>query len=198
MAIKSGNIDQILSALDRQIGVYGGTPIGLVVCGGTALAALGYFSRTTTKDVDILGTAEVVSGKVIVNHIAQLPDWLAQSAKKVARDFNLPDGWLNTGPADQVKSGLPYGFEDRLQERSYGNYLTVYFISRFDQIHFKLYASIDRGGYHVEDLLALEPTDREVEQASQWTITQDVSDGFKEILKDFLEKHGYESIASKI
>lgn len=198
MPIKAGNIDQILTALDRQIGVHSGTPVGLVVCGGSALAALGYFNRTTTKDVDILGTAQKVSGKISVHHLAQLPEWLAESAEKVARDFNLPESWLNTGPTDQVKSGLPAGFEDRLHERSYGNYLTVYFISRLDQIHFKLYASIDRGGYHVEDLLALKPDESEIEQAAYWTVTQDVSDGFKEVLKDFLGKHDYESIASKI
>ena len=198
MAIKKGNINQILTALDRQIGVLGGDSIGLVVCGGSALAALGYFTRMTTKDVDILGIAEIQNENLIVKHLSELPEWLKESAEKVARDFNLPDYWLNTGPADQVKSGLPAGFEKRLHRTNYGNYLTVYYIDRFDQIHFKLYASLDRGGYHVEDLFTLEPTESEIEQAARWTITQDVSEGFKEILKDFLQKHGYETIAARI
>ena len=198
MPIKAGNIDKILTALDRQISVLGGDSIGLVVCGGSALAARGYFTRMTTKDVDILGIAEKQNEDLIVKHLSELPEWLKESAEKVARDFNLPDYWLNTGPADQVKSGLPAGFEKRLHETNYGNYLTVYYIDRFDQIHFKLYASLDRGGYHVEDLFALEPTESEIEQAARWTITQDVSEGFKGILKDFLQKHGYERIAARI
>jgi len=198
MPIKTENINQILTALDRQIGVHRGDSICLVVCGGSALAALGYFTRTTTKDVDILGVAEKQNENLIVKHLRELPDWLKESADKVARDFNLPDYWLNTGPADMVKSGLPDEFEKRLHETNYGNYLTVYYIDRFDQIHFKLYASLDRGGYHVEDLFALEPSESEIEQAALWTITQDVSEVFKEILKDFLQKHGYETIAARI
>ena len=55
--IGSGNLQDILVALDRQIGIHAGFPIGLVVCGGTALAALGLVSRTT-KDVDVLAQAE--------------------------------------------------------------------------------------------------------------------------------------------
>jgi hypothetical protein len=35
-----------------------------------------------------------------------------------------------------------------------------HFISRWDQIHFKLYATIDRGGYHLNDLQALQPKTR--------------------------------------
>lgn len=198
MQIDKQNIDDILTALDRQIGVLGGRKISLVVCGGSALAALGYFNRTTTKDVDILGTVEIISGKIVVKHLSGLPEWLKSPAEKVARDFNLPGHWLNTGPSDQVKSGLPEGFVERLHEKLYGNHLTVYFISRLDQIHFKLYASIDRGGYHVQDLLTLQPTDSDIEQAALWTITQDVSKVFKTLLKNFLSTHGYENVASRI
>ena len=53
--IEPDNIEGIFTALDRQIGVHGGVPLGLVVCGGTALSALGLVMRTT-KDVDVLGT----------------------------------------------------------------------------------------------------------------------------------------------
>ena len=48
-------INDILEALDRQIGVHGGVPLGLVVCGGTALSALGLVMRTT-RDMDVLGS----------------------------------------------------------------------------------------------------------------------------------------------
>ena len=46
--IEPGIIDDIFAALDRQIGVHGGMPLGLVVCGGTALSALGLVMRTTS------------------------------------------------------------------------------------------------------------------------------------------------------
>lgn len=48
--IAPNTIDRIFMALDRQIDIQDGNHIGLVVCGGTALAALGLVSRAT-KDV---------------------------------------------------------------------------------------------------------------------------------------------------
>jgi hypothetical protein len=47
--------------------------------------------------------------------------------------------------------GLPADFADRLHSQTYGRLLTVHFIDRIDQVHFKLYASADRGGYHIAD-----------------------------------------------
>ena len=80
--------------------------------------------------------------------------FLTEAAAVVAKTLNLPEDWLNTGPADLFRMGLPEGFENRLIVRVFGTHLTVHFIGRLDQIHFKLYASVDRGGYHIEDLLA--------------------------------------------
>jgi hypothetical protein len=85
-----------------------------------------------------------------------------------------------------------------LVKKRYGEYLTIYFISRIDQIHFKLYAAVDRGEYHVQDLHTLEPTREEIERAAKWVITQDVSDVFKLLLKDFLEVQGYGTVAERI
>ena len=195
--IEPGNIDDIFTALDRQIGVHGGMPLGLVVCGGTALSALGLVMRTT-KDVDVLGTVLETPGGLIIQKIAKFPEWLNDAASKIRRDFDLQENWLNLGPAAQVESGLPEGFEKRLVKRVYGQYLTIYFISRIDQIHFKLYAAVDRGDYHVQDLVALTPIEDEIEIAAKWVITQDVSDVFKELLKDFLEVHQYGAVAKRI
>jgi hypothetical protein len=190
-------IDEIFTALDRQIEVHGGDELGLVVCGGTALAALGLVLRTT-RDVDVLGMVLDTPDGLVIQRITEFPGWLTEAANKVGRDFDLPENWLNLGPASQVESGLPAGFEKRLVRRGYGQYLTVYFISRIDQIHFKLYAAVDRGEYHVEDLKALKPTDEEIERAARWVVTQDVSDVFKLLLKDFLEVQGYGSVAERI
>jgi hypothetical protein len=190
-------IDEIFKALDRQIKVFEGSTLGLVICGGTALAALGLVLRTT-KDVDVLGRVLETEDGLIIQKITEFPRWLIEAAEKVRRDFDLPENWLNLGPASQVESGLPEGFEERLVRRQYGKYLTIYFISRIDQIHFKLYAAVDRDEYHVQDLNALKPTKDELERAAKWVITQDVSDVFKSLLKDFLEVQGYGAIAERI
>lgn len=190
-------INDILEALDRQIGVHGGVPLSLVVCGGTALSALGLVMRTT-RDMDVLGSVSETENGVTIQSIKKFPEWLVEAANRVGRDFDLPEAWLNLGPASQVESGLPEGFEKRLVKKAYGQYLTVYFISRLDQIHFKLYASVDQDGYHVQDLFALKPTENEMEMAAKWVVTQDVSEVFKALLKDFLEIHNYGDTAKRI
>jgi hypothetical protein len=156
------------------------------------LAALGLVSRTT-KDVDVLGSME----KGNIRKIGKFPDWLSDAATKVARDFNLPAGWLNLGPESQLDTGLPEGLPERLQKKVYGKRLTIYFISRIDQIYFKLYASLDRGGYHVEDLFKLNPSESELLAACHWVLTQDVSVGFRKILVSFLIKHDHEKLTGK-
>ncbi len=190
-------IHDILEALDRQVGVHGGVPLGLVVCGGTALSALGLVMRTT-RDMDVLGSVSETQNGVTIQSIKKFPEWLVEAANRVGRDFDLPEKWLNLGPTSQVESGLPEGFEKRLVKKVYGQYLTIYFISRIDQIHFKLYASVDQDGYHVQDLFALKPTENEMEIAAKWVVTQDVSEVFKALLKDFLEIHNYGDTAKRI
>jgi hypothetical protein len=195
--INPNNLDEILKALDRQIQVHDGAPLSLVICGGTALFALGLVLRTT-KDVDVLGIVSKKDGQILVIKINKFPKFLIEAANAVQKDFGLPDGWLNKGPTSQVDSGLPQGFEKRLVKKQYGDYLSIYYISRLDQIHFKLYAAVDRNGYHVDDLRQLDPTQREIEAAARWVLTQDVSIGFKTILKDFLRKNGYDIISERI
>jgi hypothetical protein len=63
------------------------------------------------------------------------------------------------------------------------------------QIHFKLYAAVDRGGYHIEDLRALGPAAKEMEAAAKWAMSQDVSAGFASLLKGLLRKLGYAEVA---
>ena len=195
--ITTDNLKEILTALDRQIALHGGSPIGLVVCGGTALFAMGLASRTT-QDVDVLGKYCDSGTSVSIERIGSFPDWFQTAASKVQRDFNLPDDWINTGPEAQLKSGLPNGFIDRLTAHTYGPVLTVHYISRIDQIYFKLYAAIDQGGYHTDDFFGLNPTGNEIREAAQWVLTQDVSQEFRLILKDFLVKRDFHDIARDI
>ena len=193
--IEKEHLEKILTALGRQIGVHEGSPIHIVVCGGSALIFLGLTDRATT-DIDILG--QVVAHEQPIQPMKKLPQWFQEAAAKVKRDFNLPDDWINTGPTSQVTSGLPSGMKERLTEVSYGTYLTVSFIGRLDQIFLKLYASVDRGGYHVDDLLNLKPSKDEMKAASLWVMTQDVSQEFKYLLTSFLEQKGFSHVAEEL
>jgi hypothetical protein len=89
--------------------------------------------------------------------------------------------------------GLPAGFASRLVRRDYGPALAVWFASRLDQIHLKLYALADQGpGKHEADLRALEPTRNELIEAARWTITHDPSEGFRTELLGALAHLGFE------
>jgi hypothetical protein len=61
------------------------------------------------------------------------------------------------------------------------NGLTIHLADRFDQIFFKLYASVDQGprSKHFADLIALKPTIDELNQAKNWCISHDVSENFE-------------------
>lgn len=95
------------------------------------------------------------------------------------------------GPTDLLDFGLPEGFLGRLERRDYGRALTVHFASRYDQIHFKLYALVDRGpGKHEEGLKALDPSEAELLAAARWSRTHDPSEGYAGILRMALEHLG--------
>lgn len=188
-------LNNILSALDKQIGAHEGMPVHIVVCGGSALIFLSLTTRATT-DVDILG--QLGADNSVVVPLERLPAWFDAAAEKVERDFNLPRNWINTGPASQVSSGLPEGLVRRLVHKKYGKFLSVSYISRVDQIFLKLYASIDRGGYHVDDLMNLGPTEIELEEAAKWVLTQDVSPEFRLLLISFLKHIGFDHVAKTI
>jgi hypothetical protein len=100
------------------------------------------------------------------------PQALVAARDRVARDFGLPEDWLNAGPAHLNDFGLPAGFLDRVETRTFGQALTVHFASRLDQIHFKLY---------------------ELVQAARWSRTHDPSDGYRQMLEqsfEYLGVHG--------
>ena len=180
---------QLLSALGEQL-VAHGERVELVVIGGSGLLALGLTSRAT-RDVDVVALLE---GRALAKP-SPLPDAVIEARARVARDFGLPADWLNVAPADLLDFGLPDGLIDRLERRDYGEALTVHFASRFDQIHFKLYAMVDQGaGKHEADLRALEPTREELLAAARWTRTHDPSAGFREQLFAALSHLGVEGV----
>lgn len=181
MEITDETIDLLLGALADQLQAIG-SHVEIVVIGGSALTALGLVRRAT-RDVDLLAIAE--NGEL---RLAEpLPQSLRTARAAVAADFGLDENWLNAGPTDLLRWGLPEGFMGRVVSRKYGTALIVYFASRFDQIHFKLFAMVDQGGgRHEADLRALSPTRRELVTAARWSLTQDPSAGYRSVLVEAL------------
>ncbi|HEX5525590.1 MAG TPA: DUF6036 family nucleotidyltransferase [Solirubrobacterales bacterium] len=175
----------LLEALGEQLAT-AAARFEIVVIGGSGLLALDIVERAT-RDVDIVA----LRSDSELRSPAPLPEALQVARDRVARDFSLPEDWLNTGPANLLDFGLPEGFAERLESRSFGNYLTVHFASRLDQIHFKLYAAVDQGpGKHSKDLEALAPTHEELLQAARWSRTHDPSPGFDQELRRALAHLG--------
>ena len=84
---------------------------------------------------------------------------------------------------------LPEGFQDRLDPLHFGG-LTLYCASRFDQICFKLYASVDQGpnSKHFEDLKHLQPTGRKLKKAAIWCQTHDVHKNLRDVSAEALHE----------
>lgn len=191
-------VDVALSALGEQLAAAKRAPIDLLVCGGSALHALRLITRST-KDVDIVALVETSeSGALSMSGAAPLPAHFLEAAAKVARDLQLRGDWINPGPTAALQFGLPDGVLDRAQTRTYGAHLAARFISRYDQVHFKLYAAVDQAGKHYQDLLALQPSSEELEKAARWSMTHDVSDTYKGEVKRILTEMGHGEVARRL
>lgn len=181
--------DRLFVALGEQLAA-AGERYELVVIGGSGLLALGIIERST-RDVDLLALR---SGDRL-DRAEPLPPKLAGARDRVARDFSLPVDWLNSGPTDLLRLGLPDGFINRLERRNYGDSLSVYLASRYDQIHFKLYALVDQGpGKHEDDLRSLSPTEEELLAAAHWSRSHDPSEGYAQMLRSVLTHLGVDHV----
>ena len=199
MSYEFDQLQEALRLLDGRLTMNQSSSFSLVICGGAALNAM-HLIRRTTKDVDIVA---LMGPQNQLIDPAPLPQELLIAAKEVADTLNLPSDWLNNGPSSGdgglFRLGLPDGFKQRLVKNYQGEKLTVYFIHRLDQIHFKLYAAIDQfGSYHAADLKQLSPSDEELLTAIRWAITHDPSEGFRTAIEMFLREFGYERLVDKI
>ena len=193
--ISSHILNEALSALGAFLEEAKAEPESFVLIGGSALLALGLISRTT-RDADIMAGVDLHEGLVDPRPMS---DALRAAAHRVAREYDLDENWLNTGPADQMLAGLPEGFLERLTPRIFGPQLTIHLPDRYDLIHLKLFAAVDQGmGRHVTDLSAISPTDPELLAAARWVLTQDGGEVFPAIVRDALKQMGYERIAHQL
>lgn len=191
------DIKTYLTALSEQLELQGKRDVALVICGGAAMSILG-LSQRTTRDIDAMAfmVASPANRQSLVK--AEFDDKFERAVAAVARDYGLPEDWINCGPADQLDTGLPDGFQDRLVSVRYGENLVVHYCSRTDLIHLKLYAAVDVRGRHLDDLKGMNPGPGEIEQAAMWCLSQDISEPFRELLESILEELGYGDIGRKL
>src|SRR2546422_6649516 len=113
-ALDQTRTHELLAAVGEQLAARG-AHAELVVIGGSALLAVGLISRPT-RDVDIVA---LLAKQTLIDP-RPLPPELISARDRVARDFGLPENWLNASPADLLDFGLPEGFVERLERRDYG------------------------------------------------------------------------------
>lgn len=189
---------EALQILGERLRLKQSSPIQLVVCGGSALMVLDLVSRST-EDIDVVALA-TPDGDILSP--SPFPDDLVKAIREVAELQGLPDYWLNFGPSRDsgglFQCGLPDGLLGRAHEKNFGSHLKVYFVDRFDQIHFKVFAAADSLGVHVADLMELKPTSEEMEAAAKWCMTHDPSEGFRMILRSMFEQLGFDDVAGNL
>lgn len=159
-----------------------------MVVGGATMNLLG-FVRRTTSDVDVIARAyRDQDGTLRLSPAEPFPESLQAAIRTVARDFGLPDTWMNAEVGAQWVRGLPPWILEEITWRSYGN-LHVGLVGRRTLIALKLFAAVDTGpgSVHVQDLLALAPTDAELEEARGWVMTQDAYEGFAAMISQVIE-----------
>ena len=197
MKINLERLNQALSLLGERLKLRSTELSHFVVCGGSSLLALGLVTRTTTRDVDIL--ANLHEGQL--TRAEPLPPWFLEEAEEVRAQLNLPANWINAGPSDDsfFRHGFPEGIAERLTVRDFGPTLRISFIGRYDQVFFKLYAVVDQGpGRHFEDLQELKPEAGELLAAARWCMSQDPSEGFREMLGTVLHHLGHGTVIDQL
>lgn len=163
-----------------------GSAHSVAVVGGGSLLLQGLLERPT-QDLDVVA----VEGPLGLTSARPLPPDLVQAVRHVGAGLGLTEDWLNSGPTALLDLGLPGGFRERLEPRRYGN-LRLGLASRFDQIHFKLYAAVDQGpaSKHFADLRLIGPARDELLAAARWARQHDPSEAFEGDLRAALSALG--------
>ena len=182
---------QLLEELFAAVGAHLyplGREVAIVVVGGANLAVMQVVERTT-EDVDVIARATRKGGAWRLVPPEPFPGELVDAVSRVAKDYYLPEDWLNAVVGRQWKTGLPPGFEEDIDWRKFG-YLTVGFVGRPGQICLKLFAAVDQGprSVHWQDLIAFRPTVDEIATATAWVRDQDAGAEFQEFVTDAVNR----------
>jgi hypothetical protein len=184
-------VDRLLRTLQALGAILAseGESAAVVVVGGATLNLLGLITRTT-QDVDVIARAIPTSDgqPFMLVPPDPMPAPLQRGIARVARDFGLADDWMNTVVARQWSQGLPPWLADDLEWRRYGG-LHVGLAGRRTLIALKLFAAADQSlrSVHAQDLLALAPSDVELDEAAAWVMMQDASAVFPQFVAQVVE-----------
>jgi hypothetical protein len=129
-----------------------------VAIGGAALAVLDIIQRST-RDVDLLES--------------EIPEAISKAASEFAGLHGLSENWFNAGPANLLRN-LPSDWKTDLQQLYNGKSLTLRTLSRINIIRTKFWAMCDRMR-DVDDLVAINPNDAEIEIAVRWVSPLDAN-----------------------
>lgn len=156
--------------------------VGIVIVGGSALLLRGDITRAT-QDVDIIALVDPSDRSQLIQPGAELPAALRRAAAVVATELALSPDWLDSRMTAQWIAGMPPDLAAGLTWHEYGG-LVVGVAGREALIALKLFAAVDgaRAEKHFQDLVALEPSDPELERAFQWVVTQDASEAFPDTI----------------
>lgn len=184
-------IHEALTTLGRQMALAYAGEVQLLCCGGSGLCVLEILSRAT-KDVDAL--AFIVDDQNL-KPIETFSPEMDRAILATAKIHSLEEDWFNAEATILLKHGLPEGILERSSKhaRQYGPCLRVQFIGRSDQVALKLYAAMDpaKGRRHEEDLVAMEPTKKEIKHALNWLCAWPSNEAFKKRLAFLVEGLGF-------
>jgi hypothetical protein len=90
----------------------------------------------------------------------------------------------------QWSQGLPPWLAHDITWRRYEG-LHVGLVGRRTLLALKLFAAVGQSvrSVHAQDLLALNPSDAELDEASAWVVTQDASDSFPRLVAEVVVEH---------
>lgn len=176
-----------MSSLLQSVGAYledVGAKAAIVVVGGAVLVLRGWVHRST-QDIDVIAMAGAATAELVP---PDFPAPLVDAIRRVAVDRGLPDDWLNNAVAMQWRTGLPPDLASGIEWRTYGS-LQVGLAGRQAMLALKLFAAADRGpnSVHCSDLLALSPTDGELQKAGNWVLSQDAATEWPQIVAEVIE-----------
>ena len=203
MSMSRDTLFTLLTELADWLEFAGIESVEWLVCGGVAMA-LQELNQRTTRDVDVLG--DWSEGLMEVMCIDAFPENVKSCIGRVVKNHpeleGFADGWVNLGPRNLAKQGLPHGYESRLRSMKFGKTLTLHLLNRTDLIPLKLYAAADRFSprqtIHFGDLKLLNGTFEELDKALDWVRTlQDFEEKRPEI-QAVLERLGYDDLAGYV
>ncbi len=165
------NIKEVIKNFDKFLHEHDES-FSATIIGGAALTLLKVTSRTT-HDVDILNPKTI-------------PDKISQLSKEFAMKNNLPENWLNCGPADVVNY-LPKDWEKHTRKVFEGESMELTTLGRKELIMTKCWAYCDRER-DLDDIIALSPTKQELKETREWLKPLDANPGWPEYVDKAMTK----------